>query len=839
MSTPTEKSAEAGNRGNGCYRKGLFDQATKAYFEALRLAPNHHAPLGNLAAVQFELGNYTISALYSEKALRLLNDVEDIDPRKQKLILRLARAYALSSGLDNATTAVARLAPGAEKEAMESCVAMQPPPQDVTNLRTKVLDEVPRTKPAWDEPEFYAVGHDNAEAVYDDAIAPSTSQELSWMFAGVGDARNFYRTLIAIPNGEDRTGRKRRYHFTLLDLKPTVFARNLVILELLSDFESILQAKEALACLIYVFGCQIMPPFAYTKLQETIATVLRKLDGGKPVASWIYVAESQHAAIRHHLSVWQQNLRGKYCTSKFRRDDEVFDKFGFMVPKDALLREHESELSKLLDDYKRGNKGASKAIEEYIDNHWRPNVTLVDGDFQDIVDPDGILGPEMPMHPVLLFHKLHPAEVEDTVHAAGGGSFMQCFEVFFRCGAFSLYQLQSRITDETVVGELNDCLERLRYDALQQQHESKQGTMDPNVFPKTYDRIHLSNIPDYDGCPLSSFLYTMPVLKAKSSLSACVLLNNHAFDDYQHLLSEYTLLDNLKSIEDNFRVELREDSPSIRDWEEMEMSDYTNWAKVSPSVLALEKRMSKGKLENFIHRHLLKVLLPYKRDPLDGECVLIAHLHSVGYPGHWLSSVLEGIFEGTFTTTVRAPRQAVDDPGSVTNAYPSATISIKPWLAELATLGTIWQSLLPFGLLIPNSLLPSRDSIRKYTISFPPGDVEAPHRPHFVLVFWSQAAAGAPPTSSGLRQTLLDDEQGDRSEKARSVRESGIRVLTTYKWVTKTATASFWLRSDEVEMMMREAGSWSAAVWRVDSWERVTAWVGVSEKIVEGEGWVD
>ncbi|KAI1869257.1 uncharacterized protein JN550_005887 [Neoarthrinium moseri] len=869
MSTPAEKSAEVLNRGQELHQKGLFDQATRAYFEALKLAPADHAPLASLAAVQYELGNYTGSALYSEKALRLLGNDQEADSRREELHLRLAKSYALSRSLDNARNAVAKLAASAEREALESSVALQSPAMAATQLRTKVLDEVPRTKPAYqNEPEYCAIGLDNAEAAYDDDIALSTAERLSWMFAGVGDARNFYRTLIALPNGEARTGRERQYHFTLVDLNPAVFARNLISLELLSDLDSMLECNEALTCLIYVFVSQVMPPFAYTKLQEAISSLLQKLEDGNPVNAWVYVPESQRPAICHHLRLWQQNLRGKYTTKQFRlwaqeqalrqklekdgefsvppgcqEDDDKFDEFGIMMPNDRFLREHESELKQLLEDYSSG-KGTSEQIEDYVDQHWKLNVTLVDLDFDEFKDRQGAGGPDMPAHPTLVFHMLHPGEVEDTARAAEGKGFMACFEVFFRCVAFSLDALKSRLTVEVAVSEMNDYLERLRYDVLPSRQGGKQGTLDPSTFPKAYDRIHLSNIPDYVGGALSSFIYATPALKPKSSLSSSVLLNNSAFEDYQQFLAEYTLLGDTKSIEDNFRVQLRDDSPSFMDWEEMEMSDYTNWTKVAPATLSPANRMSRSELESFIHRHLLKVLLPYPRDPDDIDCVytplnptiifrLVAHLHYVGYPAHWLSDILERILQGTVATTVRAPRQAVEDPGSVSQSYPSLNVSLKPWLAEMTTLSALWQGLLPFGLLFEKSLLPALSSIREYHISFPPSLVQSQNRPHFMLVFWNEDSGSHP--GSNLRDTLLDDENGDGSEKAKAVRESGVRVLMTYRWATKTRMASFWLRSDEVETM--RGGNWSAAIWRSDTWNQVTPWVVVSKEIVDGEQW--
>lgn len=141
-STAEEKSTEARNRGNDLYRKGLFDEATKAYFEALSLTPNDSAPLSNLSAVQFELGNYPGSALYAEKALKLLQDEADSNPKKQKLLSRLARAQILQ--LKDAAPLVSKLA---SSDTTRSSATTQHGGQRESVTWTKLLDEIPRYRP--------------------------------------------------------------------------------------------------------------------------------------------------------------------------------------------------------------------------------------------------------------------------------------------------------------------------------------------------------------------------------------------------------------------------------------------------------------------------------------------------------------------------------------------------------------------------------------------------------------------------------------------------------------------------------------------------------------------
>ncbi|KLU85105.1 hypothetical protein MAPG_04137, partial [Magnaporthiopsis poae ATCC 64411] len=78
---------------------------------------------------------------------------------------------------------------------------------------------------------------------------------------------------------------------------------------------------------------------------------------------------------------------------------------------------------------------------------------------------------------------------------------------------------------------------------------------------------------------------------------------------------------------------------------------------------------------------------------------------------------------------------------------------------------------------------------------------------------------------------------GDVSPAARKIREHGVHVVTTLDLVQKTATASFWLRSDVVKEM-RATGDWRAFVWRTSTWERASDGARVADIADEGP-WLD
>lgn len=141
-STAKDKSTDARNRGNDLYRKGLFDEATKAYFEALSLTPNDSAPLSNLSAVRFELGDYPGATMYAEKALKLLSNEADSHPKKQKLLSRLARAQILQ--LQGAAPLISRLE---TSDTARNSATIKHGSNRESVTWTKLLDEIPRYRP--------------------------------------------------------------------------------------------------------------------------------------------------------------------------------------------------------------------------------------------------------------------------------------------------------------------------------------------------------------------------------------------------------------------------------------------------------------------------------------------------------------------------------------------------------------------------------------------------------------------------------------------------------------------------------------------------------------------
>ena len=270
------------------------------------------------------------------------------------------------------------------------------------------------------------------------------------------------------------------------------------------------------------------------------------------------------------------------------------------------------------------------------------------------------------------------------------------------------------------------------------------------------------------------------------------------------------------------------------------------WKRVPRNMTGSPRRLAKSTFDTWIYSHLLKICLPYPREPYSDRPILaplnltfflglLIEMENAGYPAHWLSAVLQSACSGTIITTARASRTIVAEFEPSQCTTPSRKISVAPWRAELTTLLSVWYHILPFGILTPKGALLPLTSISQYQTSFPEFDDLNRNVPHFMILFWNLDVAGtaAPPRS--IRRLLLDDELGDTSSSAQKIREEGVHCLTTFRWTSTSRTGTYWLRDDVINSMM--AGAWKVYIWRVDTWEASTSGVDVAAGVTRMGNW--
>lgn len=312
---------------------------------------------------------------------------------------------------------------------------------------------------------------------------------------------------------------------------------------------------------------------------------------------------------------------------------------------------------------------------------------------------------------------------------------------------------------------------------------------------------------DYIGSPLTVFLSARPLLREQKQANMRFnnLLNPPMFDSHENFQAEYLLMHDDKRIADHLAV-VREREPelpsvlrSMMPFPSFAVEDYLIWSAVTDKQLNWSERMKRQEFETWIYGHLLKVCLPYPRplfshSPVNAPMYLtvlfrlLERMSEKGYPAHWMSGILASVCTGEVVTNARAPRGIVVHQDDLARTKPKRKISVAPWRAEFTTLLSIWRRLLPFGVITPRNTLVPLSDIVEYQVTFPLFREDQLRLPHFTLVFWDTKFRRPPVNLRGL---LLDDEDGAFPESVRKARDHGVHVVTTFRFVTHTRTASF------------------------------------------------
>ncbi|KAK4209000.1 hypothetical protein QBC37DRAFT_378517 [Rhypophila decipiens] len=396
---------------------------------------------------------------------------------------------------------------------------------------------------------------------------------------------------------------------------------------------------------------------------------------------------------------------------------------------------------------------------------------------------------------------------------------------------------------EVICGKVAEVMERLQYDCYEgravgtasatagsDDKPQIQGP-DPSKFPKTFDRIHLSNIPDYVGGPLNPFLFARPLLKPLPDVSVCFnnLLNCTSFADMDQFNAEYTLLPNESLISKQFQLKRQLSPPGVHGFVQ---EDYMKWDLVPPTgrPLPFEKLpMSRPQLEKWLHAWFLKICLPYPRGQRDGYAIhspfnltvllrLMAQLHEVaGYPAHWVAGILRTLCSDSVTTTARPPVRLITTVADLSKTYPPKKMNVSPYNAELTTLP---QDVVECKVLFKGGFK-GDDGLRMS---------------RFMILLWNKSLLGKPPAS--LRGLLSCED----ANSAKILEKKGMHVVSTFAYSVPAQTASFWLRTDVVDRVMEDSKNtpgdgWVVYIWRTDSWAAQSQAVKVKDCLVKGRKW--
>lgn len=804
------------------------------------------------------------------------------DSKRQKLYTRKAKSLVHLRDYDAASETVQLLNDGAEKVKLRGTILVAQTSRSNDNenntlaIRNKPITELPRYKEMIrNVQQYFTVGHDVPETLYDPELLETGRDKISLLLAGVGDARHLHKSFLIA--GFDSATKDRCFHFTIVDHKAGVIARDLLVLLMIYEFSQLLDDDEKKAnslifpLFYYTYIAPIMPPLMHDVLQAKISDAIAILNEPELMPAFLDVPTAFRGEVLRVLKEWQEEVGLEYHTKRVRnevvrqraegiqsnlnmlkqygkgkedmrpspdsceKEQAFYEKFGILTMNWASHQLfYEEELQQAFEDFDLENKGALNTdFLDVIDENWKVNPTFVDLEWQRNRE-DSHMYLVVNHCPFQFGHDL----LETGAKAMEKQGLLNIVSFWFNGVSHAFSRMRERCKVEACVGDIATILEQINSGTVGHRAASAEPptTTDPTstespdsfrlvlaTYPTAYDRIHLSNIPDYIGGTLPTYLHAIPALYPgeHSYVTATCLRNPPRWKSHRHFDNEYIGLNDPAELESIFHVksEPPEDLGAFP-----VLAQYVKWHH-QPVETSFSNLLPRSHFETWLYRLFLKMAIPIKRPLRDFALVysplnltaflrLCCHLHSVGYPAHWISGVLEDLVSGKIRTTARPPRTdplAIEENTAQKSALKQST---KPFVAELSTLLSLWQFRLPFGILSEN--IPIIHDVHKYEFDFPNCEDFYGETPVFVLaLFCLKILPGE--ASKDLRPILLDDEVGNSSPQARQTREEGLHIISTWKWKRATKTATFWLRNDILDSHKGDE-NWGLSIWRTDVW---------------------
>ncbi|KAI1096167.1 hypothetical protein F5B19DRAFT_502463 [Rostrohypoxylon terebratum] len=874
----------------GCalFDAGKLPQAQWAFSEGRRFAQHDYRFPAKLAAVQYEMGKYASAIVLIERALSLLG-VQSRGPTGQNLYCSLARACLLSKNPKKARVAISQITSEHDRHSLEQSLVIieaimtasqnnnQGQGQNLQSLYPDetmwqdVIQRLPKCRARIeDRVPFLPITKRHVRALVDtnSSLLQTDQEDYSFLFVDSGDARDVFATLSSIGCmvEQNQFPSTKHFYFTLVDPHPASFARNLLMFRMLTDWATESQSERHLteAALAYILASQLLPSWAYGRLQRAMVRVSYELQKDGPLIMGCFcIDKTTRDSISSHLGKWQDHERYPFTTQEifqmtrwllsqrvvsddynpevppeprevcepYSLDSLYFRNSNFMLPPWDVVKEIEPEIVNLgreyrsaLDDleYSTGNLNSTRCLD------FTPQ--------------------EVARH---LFWYVNP-EKEGKLH---WGAFDYLVS-FFSTTAKWFEKMQGKTTIKMIANDATNVMELAALHLLGNDHPP---------IPDRYDGIDMNCLPDWVGGPMATFTYGIPILRHDeiSTVQAYVSLSRNIWTTQDQFLTEFLLLADRRAISDIFTTTLTERSSCIEakilSMEEFKeggefvmMPEPFNWVRTKNNPISWDKIMPRDELVKWLHMHFLKLCLPPRRNKFDGDFVfmslnmtaffrLITHLSRIGYPSHWLSEVLTELHSGQISSQARAPELALATKSEVMRIRPKRDVFIEPFMGEFRTHFAIWNRLLRFGILQnPEITIQQVDTIREYRQRFPSihdGDVLNIYHPVITLVLWNVSLNGEIPRD-GLRQTLLDDEYTDPKYQGISRQIGRVHIISTVKIVTSSMSVSFWFANEPIQNLLSTGDRWEAWLWDINDWtpkfgparvDRVT--------LIHGEAW--
>ncbi|CEO97084.1 unnamed protein product (mitochondrion) [Plasmodiophora brassicae] len=478
----------------------------------------------------------------------------------------------------------------------------------------------------------------------------------------------------------------------------------------------------------------------------------------------------------------------------------------------AVLAEQDHVIGDVIAAMKDHRPGQMKELLENVRQHiyrsWKPNVTLVSREWNEhagrcMFDHDpitivanlfNVVWMKSPKNPESLF--------EWSAH-------------FFATVASSVRQLGTHncLVYEILPGDMNQA-----FGMVATESESRRS----KGLPVAFDRIFLSNVPDYAGL-LPVFIDTAPLLKRtpNSYINCGVMVASCMFHEYGEYACSATAIPSLRDCERYLGVALQ--SGSL-------MGFDPRWGHAGGKPLLpydLDDLATQEDLFEWIVRLVLMIAVPPKRDsgmavrehyPLNLSYVFrtFERLIAIGYPRHWIASNLTRLLENRVVTDT----QPLSCSTNRKNGKP-ARIAMDCFQMELRALAALWQPVLRLAVKHP---LPALADIRRFVLR----DVQyidSPKRSGGCPTASIMGVLFEPPSSSQRSSSSIASRRMFVVEPiARELLTSAssrVHVVSALQFDSDANEFAVWLSRDDLAEM--KAHRYTVRLFQTDCWTAVSS----------------
>ncbi|EGG17640.1 hypothetical protein DFA_08636 [Cavenderia fasciculata] len=738
--------------------------------------------------------------------------------------------------------------------------------------------------------EYYTFGHDTASSIlfhYDERMADrenkgiriSQHPKLSFFFGGVGDARNVMMSLSDINRQVTQEGGSSmdissiKIDFVLNDVLNTSIARSILVFMICEElgqysYDDLQKKKEAAnlsALLYYIYLGVVMPETLYLDLVKRIKSFIQMGDNGQ-LPSWIVISPATWKSVRKSLAFWisddfHASTRWLLRTFAPEIDNSFLDGLDDQVRNDQyklgqkLGEEYKNQLpipvqlenffmksfkilyppdqcdagtlhpklKTLMEELKSKSKVNDKSAKQMMEDiaaTWKPNLTCIDqkwniNNTSSNLHFDPILVADNCFNDAWMTKRLREKATAAKSKVATPTLFEFFIQDFYQCGQ-AIHRLgkSGHLVMEFDVNEMHDTLAMI-----------SDKKREASSLPIMFDRIHLSNVTDHTGY-ITPFTEIAQLLKRKDYSYICfaILLNVSFWKDMNELVYSYTGIQNIG------------DFPKYLGFKKLYgdlFTEYTYWQPVdSPKELATKEEITQWIFNLFVNFGIPAPMNPSQiciinsPNNLSAIFKVLTRLNEIGYPIHWLTSILESLLCGAINTTATIPGQRVI---KYIKQY-MRKYNILPWQLELSTLTGLWTERHGIRINSPTAIykVPYPGQVQHYRIPIQMINEFIPFSGGSVIVSTLVAVIEYPSMPSDRKIQRFDPMDFDSSPFDDTIRNSlveikhanWLQIVSVCSWNDVTRQLDFWM--SKVEFQKLTQLGCTVAVFRNDSWRVIS-----------------